>query len=550
MVKNRLGFILLLLLCIPPLIPLFHPGLPITHDGQDHVARIANFFQSLTEGNFVPRWAGNLNWGYGHPVIMFLYPLPSYVASLFHFIGYSFADTFKIVMGLSFVLSGVAMYLWLKEFLDDAPAATGAILYNFAPFRFVDFYVRGDIGEQVAFVFMPLVCLFLIKLSKKDSAVYFTAASLSLGGLILAHNAMSLMFIPFIVFYSIFLIYSSKKRLKTALQFLAVLVFGFLSSAFFWVPALLEGKYTLRDIVTGNEAFSRFVKIKDLFYSVWNYGQSGQLSVQVGLLHIASVVILVPFTYIAYKKKEKNFLLYLLVYIYFLVSIFIMLPESAFIWKTFTILKKFQFPWRFLALSAFASAVAGAIVMSKIPTKKSLIALIFISVFIILFQNVYWKPKGYFEKPASFFTEVYNGTTDTGESSPIWSVRFMETRPKAPLEILEGGGIVKTISRNSTHHKYEVMTTFRSRLRENTLYFPGWKIYIDGKNYQGIQFQDPASRGLMTFYVLEGKHVVDVVFENTKLRTISNWVSLASLVVLIFSPAYFFKFNLKKTKIK
>ena len=81
--KDKKYLLLLILISLVPLLSLFKSGLPLTHDGQDHVARIANFYRSLIEGNLVPRWAGNLNWGYGHPILMFLYPLPSYLASFF-----------------------------------------------------------------------------------------------------------------------------------------------------------------------------------------------------------------------------------------------------------------------------------------------------------------------------------------------------------------------------------------------------------------------------------------------------------------------------------
>ena len=81
-------FALLILLSLFPLMDLLHPGLFDAHDSPDHVARIANFYQNLAEGTIIPRWAGNLNWGYGHPILMFLYPLPSYAASLFHFLGF------------------------------------------------------------------------------------------------------------------------------------------------------------------------------------------------------------------------------------------------------------------------------------------------------------------------------------------------------------------------------------------------------------------------------------------------------------------------------
>mgnify|MGYP001590198170 FL=1 len=86
--KGNHLLLILVGICVVPLLDLLHLGLPIAHDGQDHVARIANFYQNLTEGNIIPRWAGNLNWGYGHPILEFLYPFPSYFASFFHFLGY------------------------------------------------------------------------------------------------------------------------------------------------------------------------------------------------------------------------------------------------------------------------------------------------------------------------------------------------------------------------------------------------------------------------------------------------------------------------------
>src|SRR3990167_3958649 len=166
-IKEHLLLLLIIFLGIIPLLDYLHPGLPITHDGQDHVARIANFYQSLSEGNLVPRWAGNLNWGYGHPILMFLYPFPSYIASFFHFLGFSLVDSVKIVFGLSFILSGVFMYLWLRNFLGEVAGAFGGLLYMFAPYRFVDLYVRGAIGEHVAFTFLPLILFFIYKISKE-----------------------------------------------------------------------------------------------------------------------------------------------------------------------------------------------------------------------------------------------------------------------------------------------------------------------------------------------------------------------------------------------
>ena len=152
---------MLLILSVFTLLDLLHPGLPITHDGVDHVARIANFYQSLTEGNIVPRWAANLNWGYGHPILMFLYPLPSYIASLFHAVGFSFVDSTKLVFASAYVASMLGMYVWGSLVWGNTAGFIAALLYGYGPYRFVDVYIRGAIGEHVAFVSAPFILYFL-----------------------------------------------------------------------------------------------------------------------------------------------------------------------------------------------------------------------------------------------------------------------------------------------------------------------------------------------------------------------------------------------------
>ncbi len=540
--KKHFGIIIILVLSFIPVVPLFHTGLPLTHDGQDHVARIANFYLSLSEGNIIPRWAGNLNWGYGHPILTFLYPLPSYVSSLFHFLGFSFVDSFKLVMGMAFILSGITMYLWLNEFLGETAATIGSVLYNFAPYRFVDFYIRGDIGEQVAFIFPPLILFFMLKSSnnaesvtrlKQINSAYFAGISVSICALILAHNAMSLMFLPFITLYGVYLIYNSKNRKILAYQFMSALILGFGLAAFFWVPALLEGKYTLRDIVTKDEAFYHFVQIKDLFYGSWIYGLSGSFSVQLGLLQWIAVLAFLATAYKRFNKEKTSLILYLSVILYFLGSVFIMLSISTFVWKTFSILEKFQFPWRFLATAIFAAAVMGAIVVNKTSKKNQFILLLFSMLFILIFQWNYWQPIGYIIKPESFYSGVYNGTTDTGESAPIWSVRFMEKKPAAQAEVIGGQAKIDLTSRNSTHHKYRIIASTNSEIRENTLYFPNWTVYIDGVKDDQVQFQDPANRGLITYFITSGNHTVDVIFKDTKIRILSELISIVSAFIII-----------------
>lgn len=515
--------------------PFFSPGIPVTHDGIDHVARIANFYQSLSEGNIIPRWAGNLNWGYGYPILMFLYPLPSYIASLFHFFGFSYIDSVRLVFILAFLASGFFMFLWIQSFLDKASGILAAFLYMFAPYRFVDMYVRGALGEHMAFVFAPLLLYFVYKLSQnnnKKSMSFF--ASITFSCLILSHNAISLMFFPFVIFYMVFLIYQSSHKQQLIRSYVLILMLGFGFSAFFWIPAFFEGKYTHRDILTAGRYAESFSPMLRFFSSPWSFEGTGKLSVEIGKVQWFVVLSSFAATFFLFKNK-KNFLgtLLLLCISVFWVSLFLMTSWSNVVWEKLTILQKFQFPWRFLTLSVFSTSVVGAICIQVVPQKIK-IAVVAISIILLLFFNRdYIKANGYVNKPDAYFLDVYPGTTDTGESSPIWSVSYMKQIPDAHLAVIGGQAHVYQLQRLSTKHIYKVTAYTRSQLRENTLYFPGWNVLVDSKKI-AIEYQARNNQGVMTFFIPKGEHIVSVEFSDTKLRKVANAISILTAITVIF----------------
>lgn len=537
--------LVLLFLSILPILSLFNSGFPVTHDGQDHVARIANFYQNLVEGNLIPRWAGNLNWGYGHPILEFLYPFPSYIASFFHLIGFSLIDSTKIVLGLGMILSLVFMYMWLSQFSSKYAALLGAVLYTYAPYRFVDLYVRGDIGENLAFAFVPLSLFFIYKTYKKITSSSIILGGVSVALLILSHNAISLMFTPILVVYGTILIFESKQRKFLAGSLFLLILLGFLLSAFFWIPALLEGKYTLRNILTANVHINRFVSLDSLAYGSWNYGQTGQFTVQFGPFGWIALVLSPLIVYFSKKDKYKYFLGFSLI-VFSLTSIFLMLPISNFIWEKIMLLQNFQFPWRFLAIIVFTSSVLGALFINLLSKKVNIKLVTAISILIIiLISSFYAKPKGYQHKPESFYKGIYESTTDTGESAPIWSVRFMEKKPKAHMEVIDGDASIKELGRTSTKHTYSIIVNKKTLLSENTLYFPGWNVFANGRRIN-TQFQNKDYMGVMLFFLDKGEYKVIVEYGDTKLRAFSNAIS----IVVLFNILGFIGFRLVKNKFK
>ncbi len=521
-----------------PVLSLLHPGMPDVHDGQDHVARIANFYASLSEGIIVPRWAANLNWGYGHPILMFLYPLPEYMASIVHFLGFSFVDSTKLVFGLTYVASSLAMYIWMNAEFGLTAGLIGSLLYTFAPYRFVDLHVRGALGEHVAFIFPPLVLYYLWKLAKQkhgnlQSTISIMGASVSLGCLILSHNALALIFLPVIGVYGVYLVvFETKKKWIFFGSLIASLLWGFGLSAFFWIPALLEGKFTLRDMLAGVNISNWFVPLYQLFYSPWNWGWGEQFTKSLGFPQWIGICIAIFFILKTRDKRIRILLTGLLIAL--VASLFMVTSWSGPLWRSIKILQNFQFPWRFLSLSVFLSAVLGGVsgswLLSFYHVSKKWLVLI--CILIVMSTCWMWYPKGYQMRPVAYYAGIYPGTTDTGESTPIWSTRYMDHTYKTPLEIIDGDARVTENMRKTTVRTYTVMAKHASLLLANIVYFPGWKVYVDGKQAD-VQFQNPTYRGLMTFGVDVGMHSVSIFFEDTKVRKIATIVSVLSVGLLI-----------------
>lgn len=531
--KRYLPYLLLVFLLFLPTLSLFTPGLPVTHDNVVHTARIASFYKSLLEGNVIPRWAGDLNWGFGHPILMFVYPLPSYLASLIHSVGFTYVSTVKIIYGISFITSGILMFLWAKEEFGEKAGCATALLYSFAPYRFVDLYVRGALGEHIAFIFPPLVLYAMFKttaIKNEKKYLWIALASLAVAALVLSHNMLAIVFLPVIAGYALVLALRQKKRLVTVVLCLLPILIGFLLSAFFWIPALLERKYTLIDIVTKGEVLTRFETFQRLVYSPWKYAGTGEFSVQLGVVGLIFLVLsLIQIRKIA---KEKKLPLYVLSLILFIVSIFMMLPLSTYLYTHISVLANFQFPWRFLSLSITTLAIIGGITIFtfKDSTQKIVVALSTAALLLLTYS--YWKPVDYKVYPDTYFENEFQGTTDTGESSPIWSVRFMEKEASQKVIVADGDAIIEDFSETSTRKTFYLSSNTPSKVVLNTLYFPGWKIYINDQE-QTIEFQDQSYHGLITFNVPEGHHKVQAFFESTKVRDAAVLVSLVSWVAFI-----------------
>ncbi len=252
-------------------LPLFQSGFIPTHDGEYHLVRFFEFEKMLKSGYLFPRWAPGLNSGYGVPLFNFHYPLPNYLGVFYHMLGFTLADSFKLTLATGYVLAVVFCYLWLSKTHSKLATAASTIIFAFVPYWFVDIYVRGSVGEVLAIMWLMLAFAAI----ERDQRFFYIV---SLAGIILSHNILTLLFLPLLIGYSML-----RKPV-----FVWYVLGGIGLAAYFWLPAIVEQQY-VRGLNTVNYQ-GYFAQVSDLLIPSWGTGFYGfgdlgnRMSVQIGII--------------------------------------------------------------------------------------------------------------------------------------------------------------------------------------------------------------------------------------------------------------------------
>lgn len=537
--KDKVAILVLLLVSGLALRPLTADGLFRSHDSLAHVYRQASFSSSLKQGNLVPRWGGNLNRGYGHPALMFHYPLIYYLGHGFHLAGFSFVTAVKLTIGLGWLLAAVGLYWLARRFVSRWVALAAAVVFISLPYRLVLIYVRGAVAEHLALSLTPWFLWGLDRTVTKPSRKRVAVASLLTAALILSHQAVSLMMLPVgaILVAVRALAWKPKPRWPAARSFLTVISLALGLSAFFWLPAVVEGKYTHRDqLILAQDYVRRYPAPRELFYSPWGWGlgpldgaRSGH-SVSLGWVSWLALGVGTIWL-ITRRNKRLSQPLLIVGWLGMIGGLFFLLPVSRpmafYLWG----LRFFQFPWRFLSLTAISASLLSTVIWRWFPSWISLLILLLVVVNSIGYHRI----QGVIDSPRKDedFSPVVATTTETGELTPRWATSFQDLPPEEELQVVSGAEIEYDIlDYQYERHQYRVVATQKTQVVDNTLYFPGWKVYIDTA-VTPINFQDQNWRGLITFPVSAGEHELELVFEETRLRKLANGVSLLAVGMMI-----------------
>lgn len=531
--KNLLLIILVFLFGILSAKGFFHQGLPPTHDGEYHVVRFYEFNKMFENGVVYPRWAPDLNYGYGVPLFNYVYPLPNLAASLIHYFKFNFIDSFKISMILATLIGGIFFFLWARQFWGSVGGFVSSVFYLFSPYKFVDMYIRGSIGEIWVIALLPCFLWSFTKVIKDNFRIYIPLSGLFLALIIFSHNILGLMSFGFIVIYSSFLIIFSKEKKKNFISLLIVLIISLGLSAIFWIPALFEKKF-----VTGLEVYdvvANFPELYQLIIPSWGSGFSSssinnQMSFQIG---IANLIAIISTLIVIVKNRKIDKILYLFLSLFFIVA-FLMLKQSIFIWKSVPLMNYFQFPWRLLSLEILlASFLAGFIFRNKI------IAIIMI-IFCVILGIGYTKIPYYHNRGDNYYMSRSNFIDSTNSPGNSFNTIWFKSKSKRVNSKIQKNPDFEIYYEkiNPVSYKYGVNVKKNSIIYVNAAYFPGWTSFVDSKKVEIKQEKE----GIFSFPIEKGRHSLEIVLMETRVQAIGKIVSIISLI-LIISLFLFYSFD-------
>lgn len=525
-------YLLIILLSCLPLVSIFTTSrLPHTSDGAMHAIRFASYYKELVAGQFPVRWTSQFHYGYGTMLFNFVYPLPYLFAFPLIAFGISPALTLKLSFVLTYLLAGVGMYLFSSQYFKNKKIAfMVTILYQFAPFRFVEMLVRGNIGSLYAYAIVPFLFFSIIYFLKNKTYLSWLVIVASVALITLSHTIMGFAFLGV---SGLFILVNTRK-IKEIIVTYAAFASGIAVSAFFIVPGILEQKYTNGYLFTKDVFYYHFPSLQALFLPNFTDRPSlriAEISVQIGLFQVLAFGAAL-FLLVWGKQKIKNKLMISFLLSVTAATIIFMQPIAKPLWEHISFVRQFQFPWRFLGVITFTTALLGGYAVQNFPFLKKKFAYILLCMLIVGSTIYYWRPlQGYDDYDKSFYWEYPLTTNYFSEVNTIWMAEEPTDYPAKRVEIIGGDAKVLSADRKSTIHTYKVEANTSSTILDRTYFFPGWKAYMDGKETP-IQFQDPAYAGMITFQIPSGTHDVVVQFEQSKIQQVGNMISMGTLTIL------------------
>jgi hypothetical protein len=555
----------------------FGAGFLNTRGGGDSpflLFRLHQIVAALADGQFPVRWMPDAAFGLGYPFFSYYAALPYYVAALFVLGGLRLIAAIELTQWLGFLLAAWSMWGLVRALGGRRTAALlAAAAYTFAPYHLVNVYVRGDaLSEFWAMGWYPLTLWTAARVCQRPGFRPIASLAISYAALVLTHNVSALIFTPFMLLFVV-LLATRTRTARTFWKLAGGLVLALALSAWYWLPALLEqNAVQLTAQTTGYLNFDNHFRYLSglgdrLLQPRWifNYDLAGPTPFSMGAVQAfvtgGGALVAVSLLWRRRRPRRLSWLLPVYGLVGLVLSSFMILPLSTWIWQRLPLLPMAQFPWRFFSVQALFSALliagVGAYlprvvyrslgcpedpvarsrglrrrVLDWAPTLVVALALAVASM-VGLRPDYIWLTDADITPSTLQLYEWFSGNIGTTiryeylpravAPRPLTSA-MLDGEPAA--RVTAGTATVEPLIRRTGREDWRVqVTTGQATVSFPTYYWPGWRAWVDG---QPASVYPADSLGTLTLEVPAGSHEVLLALGSTPARTVGGIVSAAA----------------------
>ena len=376
--KNKVILILIGIILVSS-IWLITKGMPYQHDLEFHYGRLVALARTIKNGDFFAL-IHDAFYGYGYANGLFYGNFFLYLNAILINLGVDYLTSFKLLYFFINVGTVFSIYLCSKSISKDKKISVIiTILYMFAGYRLVDIFVRGALGEMLAFMVIPIIILGLYEIVFRDYKKWYIF-TIGFVLLLLSHIITSVLFAVFVV---LFILINIKQFIKEKERILYLIISGVVGlglGAFFVLPILEQRSYDYINIFVNGSSLS----VKDFIVSFKELLLPRDFfSLTIGY----SLMLVLPIRFFIKKKNVENKNLLKFADSLFVLGIIAWIATTkVFPWvKLDKILNFMQFPWRLLIIAtSFISFSYLVYFMILSKDKKKLSKIVLITSYVII----------------------------------------------------------------------------------------------------------------------------------------------------------------------
>ncbi|HKF95505.1 MAG TPA: hypothetical protein VKB96_13100, partial [Gammaproteobacteria bacterium] len=446
-----------------------------------------------------------------------------------------------------------------------------------APYRLMDMFIRHALAEHCAFIWLPLIAWGTARFASNLSRLGFSVGVIATGALILTHNVMALIGLP--VCIAVALVFASSEDGRPQLTITSVAIAGVVPlvgvglAAFFWWPAI-TGRvltYAEESLTGGYYDFHRhFVQVWQFIDTHWNFGVSGgdtgkELPLQIGFLHLLAALgalVMVVARWQGEGRAGRTRVVWSIVGLSVMaIGVFMCCRWSQPVWQWVPLLRYVQFPWRFLGLVVFGSAMCAtafgdriADIAPRFPKRRQqghkestrhlityprFVATALLIVVVMAVYFPYYSQLFFFTGdartrsvvrvsagevdamqsarvlipfgPSMTGTElrVMNERATSGDDFLPRDVKEKPTQPAAVIVRAEGGRVIDVARSGQNYYRSRLEMSAAGKAELLQFWFPGWEAKVDGVP---ITTAPIGPQAIVSCDLPAGNHLVEFIY--------------------------------------